>query len=219
MRKNTSHESSAHGFDRLPGWKDTKTLVVEDVSSPLEDAEDDDDRTYSDPRSSRSSSLRGPRDTWQSANAVLHTLKRTQPPDTEDGQSSKRRKDARQIIVNLEMKRNTNEEGEEAQSVGVLIPEEEGVTTTHGLFTAIKDQVEELLAADETIDRVVVKRLSESLTKDLVTDFILTLKASVKARTWERLIKGLQDDKTGNPESAEMKLRATVYVRKAIVGS
>jgi hypothetical protein len=154
----------------------------------------------------------------ESANAAPNNLKRAQPPGTEVGQSFKRRKDARQIIVNLEMKRGTNEEGEEAQSVGVLIPEEEGVTTTRGLFTTIEEQVEELLAADETIDRVEVKRLSESLTKDLVTDFIMTPNASVKARTWERLIKGLQDDKTGKSDSAEMKLRATVHVRKAIVG-
>jgi hypothetical protein len=238
IRKNTSNESGAHGLGRLPGWKETKTLVVED-------AEDDNDRSYSDPRSSRSSSLGGPRDTRQShqhnqmkqcgaptasmvtetqaeresANPDLRTSKRAHLSDPDVDQSFKRRKHGGEIIMNLEMKRGTNEEGQEAQSVGVLVPEEEGVATTRGLFTTIEEQVEELLAADETIARVEVKPFSEALTKDLVTDFIMTPKTSVKDRTWERLIKGLLDDKTRDSDSAEMNLRATVYVRKAIVGS
>jgi hypothetical protein len=120
-----------------------------------------------------------------------------------------------EIIMILDMKRGMNEE---AQSVGVLILEE-GVTTTHGLFTAIQEQVGELLDADETIARVEVKGLSESLTKDLVTDFIMTPKASVKDRTWDLLIKGLQDDKTRSCGSRKLKLRATVFVRKAAVRS
>jgi hypothetical protein len=155
----------------------------------------------------------------ESANPAPRTSKRAHLPDPDVDQSFKRRKHGGEIIMNLEMKRGTNEEGQEAQSVGVLVPEEEGVTTTRGLFTTIEEQVGELLAADETIARVEVKPLSEALTKDLVTDFIMTPKASVKDRTWERLIKGLQDDKTRNSDSAEMNLRATVYVRTAIVGS
>jgi hypothetical protein len=120
------------------------------------------------------------------------------------------------MIMILEMRRGPDEEPESFYALGL-----EGVTATCGLFMSIQHQAEELLDRDETITRIDVKLISDSPDKELMTDFIMTPKASLKNRTWELLLEELQDhcDRTGNADSVKMKMRATLLVKKAIVGS
>lgn len=90
----------------------------------------------------------------------------------------------------------------------------ENVVTSSDLFTALQDEVEELLDAGERIVRVDVEWLTDPPTAELMTDFIMTPKAAVgRDRTWDSLLEGLQDhyDETG--QFVKVKLEATVLVR------
>lgn len=81
---------------------------------------------------------------------------------------------------------------------------------------SIQNQAEKLLDADEAIVRIDMKLLSEPPNKELMTEFMMTPKASVINSSWEFMLDKLQEycDKTLNSDSAKMKMRAIVSVRK-----